>query len=43
MKTILEGLKGTEIIDDSVCLKSTLKEEQLSELDCLADKIVNSL
>ena len=43
MKTILEGLKGTEIIDDSVCIKSALKEEQLAELDCLADKIVSSL
>ena len=43
MKTILEGLKGTEIIDDSVCLKSALKEEQLSELDCLADKMVSSI
>ena len=43
MKTILEGLRGTEIIDESVCIKSALKEEQLAELDCLADKIVNSL
>ena len=43
MKTILEGIKGTEIIDNSICLKSTLKEEQLSELDCLADKIVLSV
>ncbi len=43
MKTILENIKGTEIIDESVCLKSTLKEEQLAELDLLADKIVNSL
>jgi len=43
MKTILEGLKGTEIIDESICIKSALKEEQLAELDCLADKIVVSL
>jgi hypothetical protein len=43
MKSILEGVKGTEIIDDSVCLKSALKEEQLSELDCLAEKIVLSI
>jgi flavorubredoxin len=43
MKSILEGVKGTEIIDDSVCLKSALKEEQLSELDCLADKMVSSI
>ena len=43
MKTILENLKGTEIIDESICIKSALKEEQLSELDCLADKITLSL
>ena len=43
MKTILEGLKGTEIIDESICIKSALKEEQLPELDCLADKIASSL
>lgn len=43
MKTILEGLKGTEIIDESVCIKSALKEEQLAELDSVADKVVSSL
>ncbi len=43
MKTILENLKGTEIIDESVCIKSALKEEQLSELDSVADKMVSSL
>ena len=43
MKAILENLKGTEIIDESVCIKSALKEEQLSELDSVADKIVSSL
>ena len=43
MKTILEGLKGTEIIDESICIKSALKEEQLYELDCLADKIALSI
>lgn len=43
MKTILELLKGTEIIDESICLKSTLKEEQLAELDAVTDKIVSSL
>lgn len=43
MKTLLEGLKGTEIIDESICIKSTLKENQLAELDVVADKIVNSL
>ena len=43
MKTIFEGLKGIEIIDESICIKSTLKEEQLAELDALADKMVSSL
>lgn len=43
MKTILENIKGTEIIDDSICIKSALKEEQLSELDCLADKIASNI
>ncbi len=43
MKAILENLSGTEIIDDSICIKSTLKEEQLNELECIADKILASL
>ena len=43
IKTIVEGWKNTEIIDNSVCIKSTLKEEQLDELECLADKIVSSM
>ena len=43
MKTILEGLKGIEIIDESICIKSALKEDQLAELDCVAEKIISSL
>ena len=43
MKAILEKLSGTEIIDDSICIKSTLKEDQLKELECVADKIIKSL
>ena len=43
MKALLEGLKGTEIIDESLCIKSTLKEEQLEDLDRISDIIVNSL
>ena len=43
MKTIFEGLKGIELIDESICIKSALKEEQLSQLDLLADKIVETL
>ena len=33
MREILEKLKGTEILNDSICIKSTLKEEQIAELD----------
>ena len=43
MKTILEPLKGTEIVDESICIKSTLKEEQLSEINIVTDKIIDSL
>ena len=43
MKTLIETWKNTEIIDESVCIKSTLKEGQLSELDTLANKIAESL
>lgn len=43
MKAILEKISGTEIIDESLCIKSTLKEEQLDELECIAEKIKNSL
>lgn len=43
MKTLIETWKNTEIIDESVCIKSALKEEQLSELDALANKIAESL
>ncbi len=43
MRTILEKLPKNEILDDSICIKSALKEEQLVELECLADKIVKSL
>ena len=43
MKTILEGLKGIEIIDESLCLKSTLKNDQLEILNNIADKIAESI
>ena len=43
MKTLIETWKNTEIIDESVCIKSALKEGQLSELDTLANKIAESL
>lgn len=43
MKLIMEKLSGTQFIEESFCIKSALKEEQLSELDEIADKIVDSL
>lgn len=43
MREILEKLKGTEILDDSICIKSTLKEEQVAELDNVVNTIVKSL
>ena len=43
MKTMLEKLSGTEFIDEYLCIKSALKENQLDELECIADKIINSL
>ena len=43
MKTLIEKLKNTEIIDESICIKSTLKKEQLPELAFVAEKIINSL
>ena len=43
MRALLEKLPNNEIIDDSICIKSTLKEEQLAELECVADKIKNGL
>ena len=43
MREILEKIKGSEILNDSICIKSTLKEEQLVELDNVAEVIVKSL
>ncbi|DAA98365.1 TPA: flavodoxin [Candidatus Gastranaerophilales bacterium HUM_8] len=43
MREILEKLKGTEILDDSICIKSTLKEEQIEQMDNVVDTIVKSL
>lgn len=39
MRGILEGLKGTEFIGDTLTVKSSLAEGQLAELDVLADAI----
>ena len=43
VKEILEKLKGSEILDDSICIKSTLKEEQIAELDNVVNTIAKSL
>ena len=39
MREALSSLKGTEFINDTVTLKSALKENQLDALDALADSI----
>ena len=43
IRAMLEKLKGSEILDDSICIKSTLKEEQLAELDNVVNTIAKSL
>ena len=37
MRKVLSGLKGTEFIESTVTLRSTLKENQIAELAALAD------
>ena len=39
----LSALKGTNFIEPRVSLKSSLKNEQLADLDVMADAIVNSM
>ena len=43
IRAMLEKLKGSEILDDSICIKSTLKEEQLADLDNVVITIAKSL
>ena len=43
IREMLEKLKGTEILDDSICIKSTLKPEQIAEMDNVVNTIVKSL
>ena len=43
MRRALAGLKGTEFIGNSMTIMSALKDNQLSELDALADAIVASM
>ena len=37
MQTMLEGLKGSEFITEKLCIKSSLKEEQVSEIETIAE------
>ncbi len=43
MHALLEKLPNTKFIDESFCIKSTLKEEQLDDLERIADKIIDSI
>ncbi len=43
MRELVEKLKKTQILEPSVTLRSSLKEEQLSALEALADAIAQSL
>jgi flavorubredoxin len=43
MKTELEKLKNSEFLNDTLCIKSTLKENQIEELNNVVNTIVNSI
>ena len=43
MREILEKIKGSEILNDSICIKSTLKEEQIAELDNVVEGLTSSI
>ncbi len=43
IKEMLSKLKGSEILDDSICIKSTLKENQLADMDNVVNTIAKSL
>ena len=43
IQTEVEKLKGSEILVDRICIKSTLKEEQLANLDNVVNTIEKSL
>lgn len=42
MKTILETMKNITIVEPMVTIKSTLKEENMADLEALADAIANA-
>ena len=43
MQTILEGLKGSEFITDKLCIKSSLQEEQLVNIEAVAETIASQI
>ena len=43
IKTELEKLKGSEFLQDTFCIKSTLKNEQITDLDNVVITIEKSL
>ena len=43
MRKVLSGLKGTEFIENTVTLRSSLKENQIADLAALADEIVATM
>jgi RNAse (barnase) inhibitor barstar len=43
MRESLEELKHMDILDDSVTLTSSLRDEHMSELDALADAVAASV
>ena len=43
MRELLSGLKRTEFIGDQITLKSALAEDQLAQLDALADSIAEDI
>ncbi|MEE0420727.1 MAG: FprA family A-type flavoprotein [Lachnospiraceae bacterium] len=43
MKEILSGMKNVEILENEITLKSSLREEQLGELQAMADQLAEDL
>ena len=43
MKDILAGMKNVEILEQSVSIKSSLKEEQMAEVEALTQAIAESV
>ena len=43
MKEIFEGMKNINLLEESVTVKSAVKEEQDAQLEALAERIVASM